>query len=97
MDPSIFDAAGPWSNLWIISSAVFALVWAAAIAAALTAAAAIPYLTAKLIIPRTHGQRTTKSSRALIPAAAAVIVVIAGIVVFLAYSAGAASGYNTNT
>ena len=42
MDPSVFDAAGPWSNLWIISSAMFALVWAVAIAAALTAAAAIP-------------------------------------------------------
>ena len=40
MDPAIFDTSSPWSNLWIISSAVFVIIWTLAIGAALTAAAA---------------------------------------------------------
>lgn len=37
MDPAIFDTSSPRSNLWIISSALFAIVWTLAIGAALTA------------------------------------------------------------
>ena len=33
MDPSIYDTSSPWSNLWLISSALFAIVWTLTIAA----------------------------------------------------------------
>ena len=35
MDPVIFDSASPWSNLWLVSSALYVLVWAVFIAASL--------------------------------------------------------------
>ena len=92
MQPSVLDAASPWSNLWIISSALYALVWAVAIATALTAAGAVPYLIARTIARRIRKQTRTTTSRMLILTAFAVVVLMAVIVVGLAYSASLISG-----
>ena len=44
MEPAIYDVASPWSNLWILGTAIFAAVWALAFTCAVTAAVAMPYL-----------------------------------------------------
>ena len=90
MDPSVLDPSSPWSNLWIVSSAVFAIFWALAIGAALTAAAAVPYLVARAMVGRSQVHTTRRTNRRLLLAAAAVIILMASIVTGLAYGIGAA-------
>ncbi len=90
MAPSIFDTASLWGHLWLISSASFAIVWALAIAAALTAAAAVPYLVARAMVGRSQVHTTRRTNRRLLLAAAAVIILMASIVTGLAYGIGAA-------
>ena len=88
MEPAIFDTSSPWSNLWIISSALYALVWIVAIATALAAAAAVPYLTARLVVGRKRARTATAHRRTLISATVALIILMAVVVVALAYTAG---------
>ena len=85
MDPSVLDPSSPWSNLWIVSSAVFAIIWALAIGAALTAAAAVPYLVARAMAGLSQVRTTRRTYRRLLLAAAAVIILMASTVTGLAY------------
>ena len=62
MDPSIYDTSSPWSNLWLISSAIFAIVWALAITAALTVAVTVPYLLIRTVAGRSR-PRTPKENQ----------------------------------
>ena len=94
MDPSILDPSSPWSNLWIISSAIFAVVWALAIFTALTAAAAVPYLVARAMVRRSQIRTPRKTNRALIAAAVAVIILMAATITGLAYGIGAAKDHD---
>ena len=94
MDPSIYDTSSPWSNLWLISSAIFATVWTLAIGAALTAAAAVPYLVARAMAGRSKSRTPRKTNRALLLAAAAVIILMAGTVPGLAYGIRAAKDHS---
>lgn len=93
-DPAIFDISSPWSNLWLISSAIFATVWTLAIAAALTAAAAVPYFVAKAMAAKSRHRMPRKNNRALLIAAVAVIILMASTVTGLAYGVGAAKNHN---
>ena len=94
MDPSIYDTSSPWSNLWLISSAIFVIVWALAITAALTAAAAVPYLVARAMAGRSRPRTPRTTNRALLIAAVAVIILMAGTVTGLAYGIGAAKDHH---
>ena len=90
MDPSIYDTSSPWSNLWLISSAIFAIVWALAITAALAVAVTVPYLLIRAVAGRSRPRTPRRTNRALLLAAAAVIILMAGTVTGLAYGVGAA-------
>ena len=94
MDHSIYDTSSPWSNLWLISSAVFVIIWTLAIGAALTAAAAVPYLVARAMAGRSKSRTPRKTNRGLLLAAAAVIILMAGTVTGLAYGIGAAKDHD---
>ena len=92
MDPSIYDTSSPWSNLWLISSAIFAIVGALAITTVLTAAA-VPYLVARAMAGRSRPRTPRTTNRALF-LAAAVIILMAGTVTGLAYCVGAAKDHH---
>ena len=88
MDPVIFDSASPWSNLWLVSSALYVLVWAVFIAASLFVAAAVPYVVVRAVAgPRPSGRRFG-SARVLVVAAVLVTVLTGAGVVGLAYFVG---------
>ena len=90
MEPAIYDVASPWSNLWILGTAIFAAVWALAFTCAVTAAVAMPYLMARAMARRSQSRTARNNNRAFLIATVAVIILMAGTVTGLAYGIGAA-------
>ena len=105
MDPaSITDTSSAWSNLWLISSVIFALAWMTAISLATAAAAGMPYLLTRMLLRYANARRAAREERqprrprreaaVLLLAAAAVIAAMTGTVTGLGYGAKVASDIN---
>ena len=83
----MWDIDSPWTNLYYLTMAAMVIGWIIAGVATVAAAVAIPYLAA-IGVSRLARRRRNKSSRPLIIATFATIILLAAAVVGLAYATG---------